>query len=63
MLIVHQFGASVEGVVNAANMLVKEAQTALKNIARMDAFVNKEQWSVIRMKEEFHVKFVTSSLL
>jgi len=63
MLIAHEFGASVEGVVNAANMLVKEAQTALKNIAGMDAFVNKEQWSVICMKEEFHVKFVTSSLL
>jgi hypothetical protein len=33
-------------------MLVKEAQITLKNIARIDAFVDKEQWSVIHMKEE-----------
>jgi hypothetical protein len=39
-------------------MLIKEAQTALKNIAGMDAFVDKEQWNMIRMKEEFHAKFV-----
>jgi hypothetical protein len=29
-------------VVNATNALVKEAQVAIKNIARSDAFVNKE---------------------
>jgi hypothetical protein len=31
---------------------------ALKNIAGLDAFINKEQWSVIWMKEEYHAKFV-----
>ncbi len=36
MLIAHQFGVS--GIVNAANTLIKEAQTTLKNIARMNAF-------------------------
>lgn len=42
MLIVQQFGISDEWVVNATNALVKEAQVAIKNIARSDAFVNKE---------------------
>ncbi len=37
-------------------MLVKEAQVALKNIDGLDAFVNKKQWSVIRMKK-YHVRF------
>jgi hypothetical protein len=58
VLIAHQFGVSVKGGLNAANMLVKEAQTALKNIVGMDAFVNKEQWSTICMTKDFHVKFV-----
>jgi hypothetical protein len=34
-------------------------QIAFKNIARPDAFVEKEQWSMICMKEEFHAKFAT----
>jgi hypothetical protein len=38
-------------------MLIKEAQTIFKNITGMDAFVDKEQWNMIRMKE-FHAKFV-----
>ncbi len=50
-MIAQQFGMSVEGVVDARNALVKEAHVAFKNIARLDAFVNKEQWSVIQMKE------------
>ncbi len=33
---------SVEGIVDAMNTLVKEAQDAFKNIAELDAFVNKE---------------------
>jgi len=57
MLIIKQFGISAEGVVDATNMLVKKAQVAFKNIARVDAFVNKEQWNVIRMKEEYHARF------
>ncbi len=41
-LIVQQFGISDEWVVNATNALVKEAQVAIKNITRSNAFVNKE---------------------
>jgi hypothetical protein len=41
VLIAHQFGVSIEGVVNATNMLVKEAQIILKNIAEMDEFAAK----------------------
>jgi hypothetical protein len=37
-----QFGVSVEGMVDATNVLVKEVQVALKNIVGLDAFVNKE---------------------
>ncbi len=50
---------SVEGMIDAVNALVKEAQVVLKNIAGSDVLVNKEQWSVIWMKEEYHTKFVT----
>ncbi len=45
---------------DVTNALVKEVQVALKNIIGLDAFVNKEQWSIIRMKEEYHAKFVVS---
>jgi hypothetical protein len=37
-----QFGVNVKGMVDAINMLVKEAQMALLNIVGLDAFVNKE---------------------
>jgi hypothetical protein len=47
-------------MVDAMNTLVKEAQVALKNIAGPDAFINKEQWNMIQMKEEYHAKFVTN---
>jgi hypothetical protein len=47
MLIAQQFGISVEGTIDATNVLVKDAQVIFKNIVRLDAFVNKEQWSVI----------------
>jgi hypothetical protein len=47
MLIAQQFGISVEGMIDATNVLVKDAQVIFKNIVRLDAFVNKEQWSVI----------------
>jgi len=56
VLIAQQFGVNVEGTIDAVNALVKEAQVALKNIAGLDAFVNKEQWNVIWM--EYHAKFV-----
>jgi hypothetical protein len=39
---VKQLNINVEGVVDATNTLIKEAQVALKNIARLDAFDNKE---------------------
>lgn len=58
MLIAQQFGVNVKRMVDATNALVKEVQVALKNIAGSNAFVNKKQWSVIWMKEEYHVKFV-----
>jgi hypothetical protein len=32
---------------------------ALKNIAKLDAFVNKEHQNIIQMKGEYHVKFGT----
>jgi len=53
-----KFGISVEGAVDVTNTSIKEAQVALKNIVKLDAFVNKEQWNVIQMKEEYHTKFV-----
>jgi hypothetical protein len=46
-IIVKQFGINVEGAVNVANTLVKEAQVVIKNIVGSDAFVNNKQWSVI----------------
>lgn len=57
VLIVQQFGVNIKGMVDATNALVKEAQVALKNVVGSNAFVNKEQWSVIWMKEEYHAKF------
>ncbi len=32
---------------------------ALKNIVGLDAFVNKEQWNIIWMKEKYHARFAT----
>jgi len=61
-LIAQQFGISVEGAVDGTNALVKEAQIALKNIVGLDAFINKEQWNVIQMKEGYHAKFVVAVL-
>jgi hypothetical protein len=46
-------------MVDATNVLVKETQVALKNIDGLNVFVNKEQWSVIKMKVEYHTKFAT----
>jgi hypothetical protein len=40
-LFAQQFNINDEGVVNAANTLVKEAQVAFKNIVGPDVFVNK----------------------
>ncbi len=54
-----QLGISKEGVVNVVNATFDEAKTALKNIVGPHAFIENEQWSVVRMKEEFHVRFAT----
>jgi hypothetical protein len=45
-------------MVYAANTLIIEAQVDFKNIFGPNAFVNKEQSNVIRMKEENHTRFV-----
>jgi hypothetical protein len=58
-LIIQQFGNCVERMIDVTNALVKKAQVYLKNIVGLDAFINKEQWSIIRMKEEYHTRFVT----
>lgn len=41
VLIIKRFGVNAEGVVDATNTLVKEAQDAFKNKVGLDAFVNK----------------------
>jgi hypothetical protein len=52
-------GVSTEKAIDAPNTLVKKMWTTFKNITKPNAFVEKEQWSIVRMKEEFHAKFVT----
>jgi citrate lyase gamma subunit len=42
VLIAKQFGVNIERVVDVINMLVKEAQIALKNITRLDVFMEKK---------------------
>jgi hypothetical protein len=59
VLIHEQLGISKEGTVDVANATFEEAKTALKKITRPHAFVENEQWSVVRMKEEFHARFAT----
>lgn len=50
---------SVKGTNDALNALVKEAHVVFKNTTRPNAFVNKKQWSMIWMKEEYHARFMT----
>jgi len=45
--------------VDTTNALVEEAQVALKNIVGPNAFINKEQWNIIQMKEKYHARFTT----
>ncbi len=59
VLIHEQFGISKEDVINASNATFDEGKIGLKKIASSHAFVENEQWSVVHMKEEFHVRFVT----
>ncbi len=53
-----QLGISKEGTVDVTNATFEEAKTTLKRITGPHAFVENEQWSVVRMKEEFHARFV-----
>ncbi len=55
LLIHEQLEISKEGAINAT---FDEAKTTLKKIASPHAFIENEQCSVARMKEEFHAKFV-----
>jgi hypothetical protein len=41
-LFAKQFSVSIEGTMDVANALIKEAQMALKNIVGPNAFINKE---------------------
>jgi hypothetical protein len=59
VLIHEQLGISKEGVVNVANATFDEANVVLRKIASPHAFVENEQCNVVRVKEEFHVRFVT----
>ncbi len=59
VLIHEQLGISFEGVVDVANATIQEAKFVLKWIACLNAFVENEQWSVIRIKKEFHPQFTT----
>ncbi len=54
-----QFNISAKGTIDAINMLAKKIQVAFKNKVEPNAFVNKEKWNVIQMKEEYHAKFIT----
>ncbi len=54
-----QLGISKEGAVNVANATFEDAKIALKRIVGPHVFVENEQWNVMCMKEEFHVRFVT----
>jgi hypothetical protein len=36
------------------NALVKDVEIALKKISRPNMFVEKEQWNVVHMNEEYH---------
>ncbi len=47
------------GTVCVVNVTFEEAKIALQRIASPHAFVENEQWSVVHMKEEFHVRFAT----
>ncbi len=51
VLIHEKHGISSEGVVDVAYATIQEAKFVLKWIACLNAFVQTEQWSVIRMKE------------
>ncbi len=57
MFIHEQLGISKEGTIDIINATFEEAKTALKRITSPHALVENEQWNVVRMKEDFHVRF------
>jgi hypothetical protein len=58
ILIHKQLGVSCEGIVDSPNATLQEGKLALKKIVEPHAFVKNEQRNVLRMKEEFHPRFV-----
>jgi len=48
-----------KGTDDVASTLITKAQVIIKSIAQLDAFINKKQWNVIWMKEEYHARFAT----
>jgi hypothetical protein len=58
VLIHEQLGISKEGTIDATNATFEEAKITFKRIAGPHAFVENELWSVVRMKEEFHARFI-----
>jgi hypothetical protein len=59
VIILEQIWISKDGVVEATNVTFDEEKFALRKIVSPYAFVKNEQWSVVCMKEEFHVRFAT----
>ncbi len=56
ILIHNQLGISSERVVDVANATFQKVKTTLRKIIGPHAFVENGQWSVIHMKEEFHIR-------
>ncbi len=59
VLIHEQLEISKGSATNVTNATFDETKTTLKKITCPHAFVKNEKWSVLRMKEEFPMKFVT----
>ncbi len=53
-----QLGNSKKRTIDVANATFDEAINILKRITSPQAFVENEQWSVVRMKNKFHARFV-----
>jgi hypothetical protein len=59
VLIHEKLGISKEGTIDVVSATFDEAKSTLKKITGPHAFVENEHWSVVHMKEEFHVRLVT----
>ncbi len=57
ILIHEQLGISKEGAIDVANATFDKAKTTCKKIVRPHAFVENEQWNVMRKKEQHHARF------